>query len=148
MAVIYVCKMQRMHNVFIHCSFATKVWHAVFQLFGIDCMMQGTVKDLFEHWKYGFSSYRGKVVWKRLLVATLWNVMARKKPPDFQRSKEMYSAGCEHDFFLKFLYGQPSVRNLKVILLLTFLDPGDLFLRMVAKGFDAILCGFPLLKVF
>lgn len=45
------------HHVFLHCSFTTTVWHAIFQLFGISWVMPCTVKELFDHWKYGFGSY-------------------------------------------------------------------------------------------
>lgn len=73
------------HHQFIHCSFTIKVLHVIFQLFVVDWVMPRTDTELFEHWKYGSSSYRGKVVWKLMLVATLWNVWLERNRRVFKR---------------------------------------------------------------
>lgn len=93
--------------------------------------MSSTVKDLFDHWKYGFGSYKGKVVWK-LLLRLVYGMSGWKGIVGFQIIKGNASVQlCTwFFFFIKFHNGQPSARNLKHILWQKFLDTGDLFLKM------------------
>lgn len=50
-------------------------------------MMPATVKDLMDHWKYGFMSYRGRVIWKLMLVVALWNVWFARNCRVFQNER-------------------------------------------------------------
>lgn len=50
--------------------------------------MPDKVKDLIDHWNYGFGSYRGRVVWKLMLVATLWSVWLERNRWVFQNERK------------------------------------------------------------
>lgn len=51
------------NHLFIYCSFTSKGWHVVFQLFGVNWVMPGTVKNLLDQWRYVFHYYEGR--WSR-----------------------------------------------------------------------------------
>lgn len=72
------------HHLFIHCLFSSNVCHDISKPFGVVWVMPGSVKDLFDHWNYGFRSYRGKVIWKLMLVAVLWNIWLERNNRIFQ----------------------------------------------------------------
>lgn len=50
--------------------------------------MPSIAKDLIDHWQYGFGSFRGKVIWKLVLVLTLWNVWDQRNRRIFNNEKK------------------------------------------------------------
>lgn len=75
------------HHLFIHCIFSTLVWNAIFRRFGITWVMPWivrTIKDLFDQWKFGYCSYKGKILWMMTLMAVFWTIWIERHCHTFQ----------------------------------------------------------------
>lgn len=93
MGVSYACAMRRMCTTFSFIILSLLAC-GMLSFIGIDWVIPSTMKDPFDHWKYGFRSYRGKVVWKLVLLGTVWNVWLEKNCRIFNNQRTTHHYGC------------------------------------------------------
>lgn len=61
-------------------------------------VMPKLVKDIFDQRKYGYASFRGKFLWKLVLVAALWSFWIERNNRTFKGSNKHHMAVVDSIF--------------------------------------------------
>ena len=72
------------HHLLIHCQSACKIWNFVLNCFDMIWFMPGSVEDLFLQWHLGSKDWRGKILWKLALYATVWKTWLERNKRVFR----------------------------------------------------------------
>ncbi|KAI3944657.1 hypothetical protein MKW98_021115, partial [Papaver atlanticum] len=74
---------ESVNHIFIHCSFAKKIWKYFFDCADKTLNLPVCVKDLIKDWKVSGLSVMGKEIWTRLPTSVMWNVWCERNSRTF-----------------------------------------------------------------
>lgn len=65
-------------HLLIHCSYATCVWGAILNRYGIFWVIPRSIAKLFNQWRFGCGTPHQKVLWNLSLFVGIWKLWLRE----------------------------------------------------------------------
>ena len=90
---------ESMDHLFLNCRVTQGLWNSVYSWFAMSGVLPAHFTQLFEAWKLGMGSRRGRIMWKTSFLATIWVIWKERNNPcfkdrtlarDFPRDKVKY----------------------------------------------------------
>jgi hypothetical protein len=71
-------------HLLIHCEVATRIWHYMFTLFGIEWVMPQKVLDLFACWNHVGGRDLAKAIWRMVPLCVIWCIWRERNARLFE----------------------------------------------------------------
>ena len=71
-------------HLLLNCSFTQAIWTSTMDCFGCNWVFPRSILELFDAWKFGFQSKRGRLLWRSSFVANIWAVWKERNRRCFE----------------------------------------------------------------
>ena len=71
-------------HLLIHCEVATRLWHYIFTLFGIEWVMPQRVLDLLACWNQMGGRDISRVIWRMVPLCVIWCIWRERNARTFE----------------------------------------------------------------
>ena len=71
-------------HLLLHCEVATRLWHYVFTLFGIEWVMPRSFLDFLAYWNRVGGRDISKVIWKMVTSCVTWCIWQERNAQTFE----------------------------------------------------------------